>query len=154
MTGNPAVIQTLQAALVAEAHLNIQYRHDWRIVKFMGVKKVAHKLHGMGSDAHCWMKKVADRVLFLGGDSSYTVGAITDQPNLTAIFSNELALEMAIVQPYELAVHAAVKALDDTSRNLFEHLLKWHEHHVGWLEQQLRLIQMLGSEAEYIAEKL
>ena len=154
MTGNPEVIKALQAALALEAHLNIQYRHDWRIVKFMGVKKVAKKLKGLGTGAHCFMKKVADRILFLGGDTNYTVGEIVDQRSLTAILQNELALEMAIVQPYEAAVQTAMKAFDDTTRNLFEHLLKWHQEQIGWLEQQLRLIETVGGEAEYIAEKL
>ncbi len=154
MKGSPEVIKALQSALALEAHLNIQYRHDWRIVKFMGVKKVACKIKGLGGDAHCFMKKVADRILFLGGDTNYSVGAITDQPNLTAVFENELKLELAIVEPYEQAVQTAMKALDDTTRNLFEHLLKWHQDHVGWLEQQLQLIQTVGGEGEYIAEKL
>lgn len=154
MNGNPEVIGTLQSALASEAHLNLQYRHDWRIVKFMGVKKTSKKIDGLGSDAHRFMKKVADRVLFLGGDTTYQVAAIVDQSTLTDIFRSELTLEMAIIQPYEAAVQIAMKALDDTTRNLFEHLLKWHQDHVAWLEQQLRLISMLGGEAEYIAERL
>lgn len=154
MTGNPEVIKALQAALALEAHLNIQYRHDWRVVKFMGVKKVSHKIKCLGTGAHCFMKKVEDRILYLGGATGYTLSGVTDQASLTAILQNELQLELAIVQPYEQAVRASMEALDDTTRNLFEHLLKWHQEHVGWLEQQLRLIQVLGGEAEYIAEKL
>jgi len=60
---------------------------------------------------------------------------------------------MAILTPYEASVKIATTALDDTTRNLFEHLLKWHQKHVAWLEIQLRLIANLG-EKEYIAEKL
>jgi bacterioferritin len=154
MNGKPQVIQALLAALAQEAHLNMQYRHDWRVAKFMGVKKIAGRLHDFGGDAHEWMKKVSDRILFLGGDTSYAIAPVTDQATLTEIFQSELASEMAIVQPYEQAILTAMQALDDTSRNLFEHLLKWHQKHVGWLEQQLRLITALGGEAEYIAEKL
>ena len=154
MTGNPEVIQALQAALPLEAHLNIQYRHDWRVVKYWGVKKIACELKDFGKDAHCWMKKVADRILFLGGNTNYTVGEISEEKSLTEILQAELALEMAIIAPYEQAIQTAMKALDDTTRNVFEHLLKWHEQHVGWLEQQLRLIDAVGGEAEYIAEKL
>ena len=154
MTGNPEVIVALKNALVAEAHLNIQYRHDWRVVKYMGVKKVARCLKHKGSDAHSWMKQVADRILFLGGDTNYTVGSIVDSSTLASTFQHELDLELAIVQPYERYVQVAMQALDDTTRNLFEHLLKWHQGHIGWLEQQLRLISMVGGEAEYIAEKM
>jgi bacterioferritin len=153
MQGNPEVIAALEAAAAREAQLNLQYRQDWRSIKFMGAKKTARKLKRFGSDAHDWLKELTDRVLFLGGRPSYSIPAIAEQPNFTEVLKNELALEMAIIAPYEQNVQLAMRALDDTTRNLFEHLLKWHEEHVGWLEQQLRLIDELGAE-EYIAEKL
>jgi bacterioferritin len=154
MIGNPEVIQALQAALAQEAHLNIQYRHDWRLVAFWGIKKTAKKMHCFGGDAHDWMRKVADRILILGGETNYSVGDIVDQSTLTEVFQNELRLEMEILQPYEMAIQTAMRAFDDATRNLFEHLIKWHQQHVGWLEQQLRLIDAVGGEGEYVAEKL
>lgn len=153
MTGHSEVLATLQSAVAAETHLNAQYRADWRNVKFVGAKKVAKVLHGFGGDAHCWVKKTQDRLLLLGGDLNYTVAPVVQAAGLTALFQAELALEMAIMQPYEQAVQVAMRAFDDTTRNLFEHLLKWHQKHVGWLEQQLRLIASMG-EADYIGEKL
>jgi bacterioferritin (cytochrome b1) len=150
MKGSPEVIRSLVAALPLEAHLNIQYRHDWRVVKYMGVKTTAKHLHGLGSDAHAFMKKVADRTLFLGGDTAYSMAPVTNQATLTEIFANELALEMAIIVPYEQAIQVCMKALDDTSRNLFEHLLKWHQQSIGWIEQQQRRMAAMGGEAEYI----
>lgn len=153
MKGNLDVIKALQMAAAQEAHLNLQCRLDARSLKFMGLKKLACKVDKIGSHAHCYLKKVTDRVLFLGGDPSYEVIEIEEQKSVTGLFQNTLALEMAIVQPYEQGVQIAMKALDDTTRNLFEHLLKWHEKEIGWLEQQLRLIDGLG-EAEYMAEKL
>ena len=151
--GDPAVIATLQAAITAEAHLNLQYRLDWRCLKNRGLKKVACKIHVYGHDAHVWLRKVTDRCLFLGGDPGYDIPAVTQAATLTDTLKNELVLEMAIVRPYEAAVQVAMKAMDDTTRNLFEHLLKFHQGHVKWLMTQLNLITGLG-ESEYIAEKL
>jgi bacterioferritin len=153
MTGSPAVIQTLMFAASAEARLNMQYRLDERYLKFSGVKKTASKLKSFGDDAHCYMKQVTNRLLFLEGKPTYVPGISETQPTLTATLQNDLALEMAIVMPYENAVKTAVANSDDTTRNLFEHLLKFHQRHVGWLETQLRLIDGMGEE-EYIAEKL
>jgi len=153
ITGNPDVLVALQLAVSAEVHLNAQYRADWRLAKFLGVKKTAKKLHSFGDDAHCWAKKVSDRLLFLGGKLNYPVSGIMESETLTAMFENELSLELAIVAPYEQTIQTAMKALDDTTRNLIEHLLKWHQSHVGWLAQQLSLIEAMD-EAEYIAEKL
>lgn len=153
MKGNLDVIKALQSAATQEAHLNLQCRLDARSLKFMGVKKLACKVAKIGDGSHCYLKKVTDRLLFLGGDPSYEVAEVAEQKSVTDLLKNTLALEMAIVEPYEQAVQTAMKALDDTTRNLFEHLLKWHEAQVGWLECQLRLIEALG-EAGYIAEKL
>ncbi len=153
MKGNLNVIAALQAAAAQEAHLNLQYRLNTRSVKFMGLKKLTSKLDKFADDAHGFLKYVTDRNLFLGGDPSYETAAIVEQTSVTELLKNALELEVAIVQPYEQNIQVAVKALDDTTRNLFEHLLKWHEKHIGWLEQQLRLIDGLG-ETEYMAEKL
>ena len=151
MTGNPQVITSLQAAAASEARLAMQYALDKRSLRFIGVKKT--NAGSYSDDAHCYFKKVTKRILLLGGDPSYTIGDIKEQDTVTDLYANELAMEMAIVTPYEQAVQTAMKALDDTTRNLFEHLLKWHQQHVAWLEQQLRLIKTLG-ENEYIAEMM
>ena len=157
MTGNSEVVKALQAAAAAEARLNLQYRLDSRSLKFMGVKKVAKKAKKFGDDAHSFLKQVTDRVLFLGGNPSYIAAVVTEAPTFTAVIENELALELGIVQPYEQAVQLAAKALDDTTRNLFEHLLKWHQKHIAWLERQVRLMAGFAQdtgESRYIAEKL
>lgn len=153
MKGNLDVIRALQAAAAQEAHLNLQYRLNARSLKFMGLKKLTCKMNKLGSGAHCFLKQVTDRVLFLEGDPGYEIEPVVEQTSVTDLLKNALALEMAVVQPYEQNIQTAMKALDDSTRNLFEHLVKWHQHHVGWLEQQLRLIDGLG-EAEYMAEKL
>ena len=153
MKGSPEVIATLQAALLAEAQLNLQYRMDWRSLKFLGVKKTAKKFHALGSDAHHWMKKFTDRILFLGGKPTYQIPAISEETTVTDVLQSALTMEMTCVAPQEEAVQTAMKALDDTTRNLFEHSLKASEKRVAWLEQQLNLIKGIG-EQEYIAEKL
>ena len=153
MQGNSEVIATLQAALSAEGKLNLQSRLDTQQLKFMGVPKLACKFDGIGDDAHCYLKLVTKRCLFLNGNPSYTVPELVRITNVTDMIKNTLELELGIVGPYEQAVQVAQKAMDDTTRNLFEHLLKWHQKHVGWLEKQLRLINILG-ESDYISEKL
>lgn len=154
MTGNPEVIAALRSLLALEAHLNIQYRHDWRLIKFMGVKKTAHKIKDLGDKAHCFMKILSDRILVLGGRMDYIVGSITDQTTLTAIFQNELQLEMVLVQQGRQAIQTAVAAGDEDTAEKLRHIEERHEDAVGWLEQQLRLEGVVGGEGEYIAEKL
>ena len=157
LTGKPEVLKALAAAVAGEAHLNAQYRADWRAAKFMGLRKVKGWLKKFGCDAHGWLKQVTDRTLLLGGSIAYEMEAVTEPENLTALLEGELELEMALVGPYEQAIGACVAALDDGTRNLFEHLIKWHQKHIGWLEQQLSLIDGLAKdsgESRYISEKL
>ena len=153
MKGNPQVIADLQSGYAREVNLHEQMRLDSRCLKFMGLDKVACKVKGLAGDVHYFRKCIVDRLLFLEGDPSASIGSVKQQSDLTALLQNELAMTMAIVSPYEDAVATATAAKDDTTRNLFEHLLKWHEEHVCWLEKQLRLIDQLGVE-EYSAEKL
>ena len=152
-TGDPAVITVLQAALMAEAQLNLQYRMDWRSLKFLGVKKTAKKFKCLGKDAHSWMKNFTDRILFLGAKPVYQIPEISEETTVTEIFQASLTLEMACIAPQEQAVQVAMKAFDDTTRNLFEHSLKAKEKRIAWLQQQLNLVKGL-TEPVYVAEKL
>ena len=159
MVGNPQVIQALKDALSAERQLNMQYRQDWLSVKNLGANRTAKVLKGFGHDTHCFMKKLTNRILFLGGNPSGPIGPVSEADSLMLTFKAELALEMAIIQPYERSVQTCMNALDDASRNLFEHLLKYHQTgggpvkhgHVLWLEQQIDLLGKT-SEGDYILE--
>lgn len=153
MKGSPEVIATLQAALLAAAQLNLQYRMDWRSLKFLGVKKTAKKVHKLGGDAHDWMKHFTDRLLFLEAKPTYQIPEIAEETTVTDLLQNALTLEMAFIAPQEAAVQVAMKALDDTTRNLFEHSLKAGEKRIAWLSQQVNLIKGMG-EQMYISEKL
>lgn len=154
MTGKPEVMATLQAALSAERHLNLQYRSDHKSVsKSIGAKKVAKKLKHFADDEHFFYNRIKNRILQLEGSLSGPVADIVEATTLTDTLRNELASETALLLPYEKAIQTAMAAYDDHTRNLFEHLIKWHHDHVEWLELQLRLIDNL-TEANYIAEKL
>ncbi len=153
MQGNPAVLQTLADAINAEVQLNMQYRLDRRALSFMGLKKVTSKINAFGDDTHRFEKCVIKRLLLLGGMVRINPGTAAEQDSVTATFMNELKMEMAILEPYEKAIQIAMASLDDGTRNLYEHLVKWHQDHVAWLEKQLRLINALG-EDEYISEKI
>lgn len=153
MKGDAAVIATLQTGLQAEAQLNLQYRMDWRSLKFLGVKKTAKKIHDLGTDAHDWMKEFTDRLLFLEAKPTYQIPQIAEEATVTDLLQNALVLEMAGIAPGEDAVQVAMKALDDTTRNLWEHLLKAKEKRIAWLSQQLNLIKAMG-ESSYIQAKL
>lgn len=153
MTGSPEVLKCLVASLAQEFHLNLQCRLDSKTLKNSGVKKLAKKLYCFADEAHTFYCKLINRIEFLGGDPTCTIGQIVRRTGVTEILSASLSAEMAIVTPMEDYAILAFNAKDDGTRNLFEHLIKWHQCQIKWIETQLRLIEALG-EDEYIAEKL
>lgn len=153
MTGSPAVVEALCKAQDLEAGLSLQYGLDASCLKDMGVKKLAKRADKYSDDAEDYLDKLTDRILFLEGDPGFVVANIVAQSTVTELLQHELDMEMALVDPYEGYVQIAMAARDDTTRNLFEHLLKWHQKHIDWLEEQLALIDGLG-EAAFIAQKI
>jgi bacterioferritin len=157
MKGSPKVIAVLQAALPMEATLNEQYRNDEALLRFWHLKKLPGKIDKFGDDAHQYRRMIGKRLLRISGDepatAQFSIGPVKCPTSVTAMFSDDLASELAICTAYEDNVAICTAEKDDDSRNLFEHLIKWHHDSVAWLEAQLRLIKSLG-EQEYLAEKL
>jgi bacterioferritin len=153
MQGNPAVIQAIQGALAMEASLQLQYHLDWRLLKNMGMKGSAKKASAMGEDGEDFLKQLTDRLLYFDASAAYASAETIDAPSVQALFQRELKMESDLIEPYEGIVIIAAQAKDDTTRNLFEHLLKWHEGHVDYISRELALIDKLG-EATYISSRI
>lgn len=153
MVGNPEVLRTLTAALSAERHLNLQCRQDADSLKCMGAKKTSKKINHFADNAHGYYRRLTHRILFLEGDPSTAIAATVEMDSLTAVLKNQLDLRVGLVGSMETAIQVAMKAFDDATRNLFEHLIKWMQKEIGWLETQLSLIKKLG-ESDYLSEML
>ncbi len=153
MKGNPDVIDALQKMLALEARGNIQYRHDWRRIKHMGVKGSARDIKSLGTRLHRFMKLLADRLLDFGADTEYTVGDIVDQNTLTDTFKAEMAFEAELASTGQAAITLAVSKSDETTAEKLRHITERHEDDVVWLGEQLTLIAALG-EPLYISEHL
>lgn len=153
MKGNPDVIKSLLAMLAAEARGNLQYRHDWRRVKHMGVKSSAHDIKDLGTRLHRFMKILADRLLDFGADTDYTIGAITDYNTLTDTFKAEMAMEVELAAMGQAAITLAVSKSDETTAEKLRHITERHEDDAVWLGEQLTLIAGMG-EPLYISEHL
>jgi bacterioferritin len=153
MKGDPKVLKMLQASAASEAQLILQCRLDARTLKYMGLKSLACKLNKLGKNSQAYLKEVTDRILLLQGDASCDVASVQQQTSLTALLKNQRDLQMAVMAPYSDGVVTARTANDDGTRNVFHHLLKWHEDDIGWIERQLALVNNLG-ESNYIAAKI
>ena len=73
--------------------------------------------------------------------------------NVKAQLDNDLALELEAVVEYNAAIKTCVAEGDNTSRALFETLVKSEEEHIDFLEAQLHVIQEVGIE-NYLAQQM
>ncbi len=153
MKGNQDVIAGLQAALGFEATLQLQYQADARMLKAMGLGSLASKASDYSTDSARFLRKLMKRLLLFRESVGYSPGDVEDRSNVAELLAGELEMEMEIIEPYEQNVQVAMKALDNTTRNLYEHLLKWHQEHVEWIEKQQALIELLGPQ-DYVSAKL
>lgn len=153
MKGDPKVIKGLQAALSLEATLQLQYHADSRMLKAMGLKSLAHKASDYGEDGEGFLDMLMKRLLYFQQSVAYDCDGVADRSDIAGLLAGELELETAVVDPYEQQIQVATAALDDTTRNLYEHLLKWHEQHVEKLEREQALLETLGKE-DYISARL
>ena len=74
-------------------------------------------------------------------------------PSVRKQFESDLGLENGAVVSYNEAIRVSRDAGDNTSRELFEKLLKDEEGHVDWLEAQLHLISEIGYE-RYLSQQI
>ena len=73
--------------------------------------------------------------------------------SVQAQLENDLALELEAVDQYNAAIKTCVEQGDNTSRALFEMLVKTEEEHVDFLEAQLHVIKEAGIE-NYLAQQM
>lgn len=154
MKGAVEVIALLNDAVTRESTLNEQYRLDARSVRYLGLKGLKCKYEKFGCDTSDWRRDMLDRIYFLEGDPDYTPGKPVERLTVTEIFSATRDYEVAMCAVFEQDIVICTRALDDNTRNMFEHFIKWHQDwHIAWLEKQLRLIGAIG-EAGYISARM
>ncbi len=153
MKGDPKVIKGLQAALSFEATLQLQYQADVRMLKAMDLNSLAARSSDYAGETHGFLDKLMKRLIFFGQSVAYSPDPVEDRSDVAALLAGELQLEMAVIEPYEQQVEVARLAYDDTTRNLYEHLLKWHQQHVEKLEREQSLLDKLG-EQEYVSARI
>jgi bacterioferritin len=152
MKGSPEVITLLNEAIGLEATLNEQYRLNARSLKYLGLKKSKCKFESFGDDTSNWRRDLSDMVYFYDGTPQYQVASPQERSSVEDIFRSIHDAEVSVCDTYEQNIQTAMRAFDDETRNLFEHLIKWHHAHIAWLERQMRLIGTIGV-SDYIAER-
>jgi bacterioferritin len=154
MQGDARVLEQLKRALREELTAINQYFLHAEMCENWGYKRLSDHIKKESIDEMRHAEALIERILFLDGIPNMTdpmqlnVGA-----NVREQLQSDLALEVDAVKMYNEAVQVAVEARDNTSRELFERLLKNEEEHVDWLEAQLYMIEEIGYE-RYLSRQM
>ncbi len=154
MRGKEKVIACLNQALRAELTSISQYFLHAEMCDNWGYHRLGELIKKQSMDEMKHAEKTIERILFLEGTPnmgmglSFSVGS-TVKMQLEA----DLALELEAVAQYNAATKTCVEEGDNTSRELFEKLLKDEEEHVDFLESQFHVIKEAGLE-NYLAQQM
>lgn len=153
MRGNDRVIAKLNEGLREELTAINQYFvhaemcHNWgyhRLGTYIRKQSIGEMKHA---------EELLERIIFLDGTPKMEPLPLTVGADVKAQLRNDLDLELKAVVMYNEAIKVAREAGDNSSRELFERLLKDEEEHVDFLEAQMHLIEQLGYE-RYLAQQI
>jgi bacterioferritin len=154
MRGNDKVLKHLGESLKAELTAINQYFLHSKMCDNWGYFRLGAYYRKESIEEMVHAEKLMDRILFLEGTPNMTeIGPINVGRNVKQQYENDLALELHAVKQLNEAIESSVKIGDNTSRALFEEILKDEEHHVDYLEGQLHAIDEMGLE-NYLAQQL
>jgi bacterioferritin len=147
MQGNPKVIAELNAALKEELTAINQYFLHAEMCENWHYDRLGSYIKKQSIDEMKHAEALIERILFLDATPSLTEPmTLSIGRNVKEQLESDLKLEVEAVAMYNRAIRIARDEGDNTSRELFDRLLKDEEEHVDWLEAQVFQIKEMGYE--------
>jgi bacterioferritin len=144
--GDRKVIEILNALLAGELAAVDQYLIHGEMYADMGFPHLAGKSLHESDHEKQHARALIQRMLFLQGKPDMVKREALDiGKTVPAMLKSDLALEYRVVDALKQAIAACEKAQDYVSRDMLLTQLEDTEmDHAYWLEQQLRLIDLVG----------
>jgi bacterioferritin len=146
MKGKQNIIDALNGLLAAELAAMDQYFIHSEMYADWGLSKLHERIAHEFDDEKGHAKQLIERILFLEGKpdmhtrTPVRVGQVVEE-----MLANDLQLEYEVGAALKDAIALCEQEQDYQTRNVLLGLLAdTEEDHAYWLEQQLRLIKMLG----------
>jgi len=147
---NPKVIDLLNQARARELQAIAQYMAQHYELEDKDFGKLAAKLKEIAIAEMKHAEKLADRILFLGGEpSSKPAGPVLKGQDIPALLKTDLGLEAEAVSMYKEAALTCSAEKDQISKELFEELLRDEEGHLDTFDNIKDHVEKLG--ASYLA---
>lgn len=146
MKGNKKIIDALNEMLAYEMTASDQYFVHAHVYQDMGLLHLYDRIYHEHQEELTHAKVLVERILFLEGapDLGQRVPANTSR-DVPQMLQHDLDMEMAVVKQLRNLVALCEKESDFVTREkLLPLLADTEEDHVHWLEQQLRLIKLVG----------
>jgi bacterioferritin len=154
MKGNLEIVQLLNKGLKVELTAINQYLTQSKMCKHQGLHKLAGHFFADYQEERLHAETLIDRILFLEGKPEIQIGEhINLGDTVPQMLENDLKLELSAVDFYNGVIIACNTHKDAGTREIAEFLLRSSEEDVLELENQLKLIKMIGIE-NYLIEQI
>ncbi|ATJ81520.1 bacterioferritin [Halomonas beimenensis] len=155
MKGNPDIIDALNGLLAAELAAMDQYFIHAEMYADMGLSKLHERIAHEFDDEKGHAKQLIERILFLEGQPDmHTRTPVRIGQDVEEMLGNDLQLEYEVGDALKAAIALCERERDFQTRAVLQQLLTDTEQdHAYWLEQQLRLIKLVGRE-NYLAKQM
>ena len=154
MKGKPEVLKVLQEMLKEELGAISQYFLHGEMCQNWGYKKLYEHTKKESINEMQHAEELTERILFLEGTPNLgELPKLNIGKDVKQQFENDLALETNAVAAYNQAIAVCRKADDQASADLLRKILADEEEHVDFLEEQLGLIEEIGTQ-NYLAQQM
>ncbi|WNO59955.1 bacterioferritin [Rheinheimera sp. MMS21-TC3] len=146
MKGNTKIISALNRLLANELAAMDQYFIHSRMYEDWGLQKLFARIDHEFEDEKGHASALIERILFLEGTPDLTKrDAIHVGKDVPEMLQNDLNVEYAVAKLLKETMALCEQEQDYVSRDILLTLLDDTEiDHAHWLEQQLKLIKLLG----------
>jgi bacterioferritin len=145
MQGDARVIELLNEQLTAELTAINQYFLHAKMQENWGYTILAKHTRAESIDEMRHAEILTDRILYLEGLPNYQkLLALRVGETVPEQFNSDMRIEVEAVDRLRRGAEYMRSVGDITSAKLFEDILADEEHHIDYLETQLRLIEKMG----------
>lgn len=154
MKGDKAVIDYMNELLAGELAARDQYFIHSRMYAEWGYNKLFERIGHEMEDETLHAEAFIRRILMLGGIPNMVPSKINVGADVPAMLKADLNTELEVREALKRGIKLCEEKQDYVTRELLvEQLKDTEEDHAHWLEQQLRLIELVGMQ-NYLQSQL
>ncbi|WP_314936605.1 bacterioferritin [Neisseria elongata] len=147
MKGDKAVIDYMNELLAGELAARDQYFIHSRMYAEWGFNKLFERLNHEMAEETEHAEQFIRRILMLEGTPTMVPTGLNIRSDLVSMLKADLNTELEVRDALKKGIRLCEEKQDYVTRDIMvKQLSDTEEDHAHWLEQQLRLIEMMGLE--------